>query len=175
MNDTFQRITLLGQGSKKKQNKKKLTPDLASALAKVTEEQNWSKHPNPVSKFSVIPHQNKSREKSTQLATKTTKNRFRERELGRYGILIHASWQRAFSIFHYVKVSFGSMGVFKRANSHSKNQNRCVKMLCFGLSKDHCHCHFASESIPFILSGYIKDMTCTKHIKLLFEAQQADS
>lgn len=75
---------------------------------------------SPCKKYSVIPRQNKDREKWTQLETKTTKNRFWNEELGQCGILIHASWEAAFSVFHCVKVSFGSVGVFQRASGQYK-------------------------------------------------------
>lgn len=39
--------------------------------------------------------------------------------------------RKLFSVFHCVKVSFGSLGVFQRANSHSQtrvDEERCYAM-----------------------------------------------
>lgn len=63
-------------------------------------------------------------------------------------MLIHASWKRVFSIFHCVKVSFGSMGVFQRANGHSKTRIDVWRCYVLGSAKT-CLWHFTSDSIPF--------------------------
>lgn len=142
--------------SAEQKHKNKLSQTLANTLATVTKEQNWSKH---LKKFSVIARQNKARGKnSIQLVTQAThkKKEFQEKELGQCGILIHASWEGTFPIFHCAKVSFGSMVVFQRANSHPETRIDVWRRDVLGSVKTMIR-HIWQQTCRRP-RGYIKDM-----------------